>query len=96
MTGSRVSGSRVQGAAVQVGEFAVGVALAYAAVGAAWALSHALWPMVLAAALVVALAVAAELRFGSKVTGLVAGMLPTSLMAAGLLVTLSLVVYRIN
>ena len=96
MTGSRVTGSRLQTAAVQVGEFAVGVAVAYAAVGAAWALSHAVWPMVLAAVIVVVAAVAAELRFGSKVTGLVAGMLPTSLMAAGLLVTLSLVVYRIN
>lgn len=96
MTGSRVSAHRLQTAAVQIGEFAVGVVVAYVAVAVAWSLSHAVWPMIVAALLVVAVAIAAELRFGSKATGLVAGMLPTSLMAAGLLVALSLAVYRIN
>lgn len=83
-------------AALQVGEFAVGVALALAAVAAAWSLSHAIWPLIVAALLVVAFAIAVELRFGSKATGLVAGLLPTSMLAAGLLVALSLVVYRLN
>jgi hypothetical protein len=86
----------VRNAALQVGEFAVGVTLAYAAVASAWALSHAVWPLVLAALLVATVAVVIELRFGSKATGLVAGMLPTSLLTAGLLVAFSLVVYRIG
>jgi hypothetical protein len=87
---------RLQTAAAQVGEFAVGVAIAYAAVALAWTLSHSVWALVLAALVVVAAAVLVELRFGSKATGLVAGMLPTSLMAAGLFIALSLVVYRLN
>jgi hypothetical protein len=83
-------------AAVQVGEFAVGVAIAYSAIALAWTLSGSLWPLLLAASVVVAVAIAAELRFGPKVTGLVAGMLPTSLLAAGLLGALSLVAYRLD
>ena len=107
----------VRSAALQVGEFAVGVTVAYAAIGAAWAvshsiwpivlaavvivaaawsLSHAIWPLLLAAAVVVAAAVMLELRYGAKATGLVVGMMPTSLLAAGLLVAVSLVVYRLN
>jgi hypothetical protein len=87
---------RLQTAATQVAEFAVGVVVAYAAVGLAWSLSHSIWALVLAALLVVAAAIVVELRFGSKATGLVAGMLPTSLMAAGLFIALSLVAYRLN
>jgi hypothetical protein len=86
----------VRSAALQVGEFAVGVVVAYAAVGAAWALSHSIWPLVLAAVAVTAVAIVIELRYGAKATGFVVGLLPTSLMAAGLLVALSLVVYRLN
>jgi hypothetical protein len=83
-------------AAVQLGEFAVGVALAYAAVAAAWALSGSVWPLLLAAALVVAVAITLEVRYGAKATGLVAGLLPTSLFAAGLFAALSLVAYRLD
>jgi hypothetical protein len=86
----------VRYAALQVGEFAVGVAVACAAVAAAWTLSHSIWPLVIAAALVVAAAVTIELRYGAKATGLVVGLLPTSLLAAGMLVAVSLVVYRLN
>ena len=87
---------RLQTAATQVGEFAVGVVVAYAAVGIAWSLSQSIWALIVAALLVVVAAVAIELRFGSKATGLVAGMLPVSMMAAGLLIALSLVTYRLN
>lgn len=86
----------VRMAALQVGEFAVGVALACTAVGAAYALSHAVWPLVLVAAMVVTASVWVELRFGAKTTGLVVGMLPTALLAAGLLSAVSMVVYRLN
>jgi hypothetical protein len=86
----------VRSAALQVGEFAVGVTVAYAAIGAAWALSHSILPIVLAALIVVAAAIMLELRFGAKATGLVAGLLPTSLLATGLLVAMSLVLYRLN
>src|SRR4051794_6117417 len=75
----------VRNAALQVGEFAVGVVAAYAAVGAAWSLSHSIWPLLLATAAVVAIAVVIEVRYGAKATGLVVGLLPTSVMAAGLL-----------
>lgn len=83
-------------AAVQVGEFAVGVAVAYGAVALAWSMSGAVWPLLLAAAVVVAAAIGLELRYGSKAAGLVAGMLPTSLLVAGLFVALSLVAFRLN
>lgn len=83
-------------AAVQVGEFAVGVTVAYVAVALAWTLSSAVWPVLVAAGVMVAVAIALELRYGAKATGLVAGILPTSLLAAGLLVALSLVAYRLN
>jgi hypothetical protein len=82
--------------AVQVGEFAVGVAIAYTAIGLAWTLSGAPWAMLLAAAVVVAAGVLVELRFGSKATGLFVGLVPTSLFAAALLGALSLVAYRLN
>ena len=87
---------RLKSVATQVGEFAVGVVVAYAAVALAWNLSHSVWALVVAAFAVVVAAVLVELRFGSKATGLVAGMLPTSLMAAGLFIAMSLVIYRLN
>lgn len=86
----------VRSAALQVGEFAVGVTVAYAAIGAAWAVSHAIWPLVLAAVVVVAAAIWLELRYGAKATGFVVGLLPTSLLAVGFLTAMSLVVYRLN
>ena len=52
----------VRMAALQVGEFAVGVTVAYAAIAAAWTLSHAIWPLFLAAAVVVAAGITSELR----------------------------------
>ena len=86
----------VRSAALQVGEFAVGVTVAYAAIGAAWALSHSILPLVLAALVVVAAAIALEMRYGAKATGFVVGLLPTSMLIAGFLVAMSLVVYRLN
>jgi hypothetical protein len=83
-------------AALQVGEFAVGVVVAYAAVVAAWAVSASAWSIGTAAAVVAAAAVAIELRFGRRVAGLVAGLLPTALLTGGLLISLSLVLYRLN
>src|SRR5438270_7535104 len=86
----------VRGAAVQVGEFVVGTAAAYVAVGAAWAVTAAIWAPLLVAAALVAFAVAVELRFGAKATGLVAGILPTAVVTAGLLATLTLVLARLS
>jgi hypothetical protein len=83
-------------AAVQVGEFAVGVAAAYAAVGAIWMLSGATWAPIVAAGGVVAIAAAIEVRFGGRVTGLVAGLLPTAVLLAGLLTAFSLVLTRMR
>ena len=86
----------VRSAALQVGEFAVGVTVAYAAIGAAWAVSHSIWPLVLAAVVIVAGAIWLELRYGAKATGLVAGLLPTTMLVVGALVAMSLVAYRLN
>ena len=86
----------VRSVALQVGEFAVGVTVAYAAIGAAWAVSHTILPLVLAAVVMVAVAIALELRYGAKATGFVVGLLPTSMLVAGFLVAMSLVVYRLN
>lgn len=86
----------MRSAALQVGEFAVGVTVAYAAIGAAWAVSHTIWPLVLAAVVMVVAAIALELRYGAKATGFVVGLLPTSMLVAGFLVAMSLVVYRLN
>lgn len=83
-------------AALQVGEFAVGVAVAYFAVAAAWVLSGEVWPVALAAAVVAVAAVGIELRFGRRVVGLVAGLLPTAMLAGGVLIAVSLVLYRLN
>ncbi len=83
-------------ATIQVGEFAVGVAAAYAAVAAAWSLSGSVWPLVLAAAFVVGVAVALEVRYGSKAAGFVAGLLPTALLTGGVFVAMSLVAFRLG
>ena len=81
---------------MQVGEFVVGMTAAYVAVGAAWAATAAIWAPLLVAAAFVALAVVIELRFGAKATGLVAGMLPTAIVTAGLLAALTLVLTRLS
>jgi hypothetical protein len=83
-------------AAAQVGEFAVGSAVAYVAVGAAWAATAAVWAPVLVAAAVVVGAVLIELRFGPKATGLVAGLLPTAVLTAGMLAAMTLVLGRLS
>lgn len=81
---------------MQVGEFVAGTALAYLAVGAAWAATAAVWAPLLVAAAVVAVAVMIELRFGAKATGFVAGLLPTAVVTAGLLAALTLVLARLS
>ena len=86
----------VRAAALQLGEFAVGVVIAATAVGATYSMSHAIWPLVLVATLVATIAVMVEVRFGAKTTGLFVGLLPTAVLAAGLLIAVSLVVYRLN
>jgi hypothetical protein len=83
-------------AALHVGEFAVGVVVAYAAVGGAFALTQTVWPVVAAALVVVAVAVAAELHWGPHATGLVAGLVPTALVAAALFAVFSLLIYRMG
>ena len=83
-------------AALQVAEFAVGVAFSYAVVGAVWALTGAVWAVLSVAVVLVGLAVGAELRWGNKATGLVAGLMPTALLAAGLFASMSLVLYRLR
>ena len=83
-------------AAVQVGEFAAGSVAAYVAVGAAWALTGALWAPLLLAAVLIAAAVTIEVRVGPKATGLVVGILPTAVVTAGLLAALSLVLHHLR
>ncbi|HET7531487.1 MAG TPA: hypothetical protein VFJ98_11050 [Mycobacteriales bacterium] len=83
-------------AALHVGEFAVGVVVAYAAVGGVFALSQAVWPVVLVALVLVGAAVATELHWGPQATGLVAGLVATSLVAAALFAVFSLVLYRLD
>jgi len=92
----RMARTTARGAAVQVGEFAVGTAVAYVGVGAAWAATAAVWAPLLVAAALVALAVVIEVRFGAKATGLVAGMLPTAIVTAGLLATMTLILARLS
>jgi len=82
--------------AVQVGEFVVGVAGAYLAVGAAWAASGTLWaPLVVAAALI-AVAALVEVRLGPRATGFVVGVLPTAVVTAGLLTALTSVLSHLS
>jgi hypothetical protein len=83
--------TRTTGAAVQVGEFAAGAAIGYIAVGAAWAATAAIWTPVLVAIVLVAVAVAAEVRYGDRVLGLVAGTVPAAVVTAGALTALSAV-----
>jgi hypothetical protein len=83
-------------AALHVGEFAVGVVVAYAAVGGAFALSQSIWPVLAIAVVLISMAVAVELHWGSQTTGLVAGVVATSLVAAGLFAVFSLLLYRLN
>ena len=84
-----------RGTALQVGEFVVGVAAAYVAVGAAWAATGATWVPLFIAAALVAIAIVAEVRFGRWVTGLVAGVVPTAVVTAGILAALSLILARL-
>jgi hypothetical protein len=83
-------------AAVQVGEFAAGAVGGYAVVAVAFAVSGTAIGAVVAAIIVVGVAAAIELRYGSKVTGLVAGLMPSSMLTAGVFTALSLVLYRIG
>ena len=80
--------------AVQVGEFAVGVLVAYTAVGVVFALTQAVVPVVLVALALAAAGVAAELRWRHKVAGLAAGLVPTALLAGSMFAAFSLVLYR--
>ena len=83
-------------AALHVGEFAVGVVVAYAAVGGAFALTQALWPVLAVAAVLIAAAVAVELHWGPQTTGLVAGVVATSLVASAMFAVFSLLLYRLD
>ena len=83
-------------AVVQVGEFALGTTAAYLVVGAAWAATATVWAPTLVAAGLVALAVAMVIRFGPKVTGLVAGLMPTAVLTAGALTALTLVLTHLR
>jgi hypothetical protein len=83
-------------AALQVGEFAVGVAVAYVAVLATFALTTAVWPALLVSLALVVVGVTAEVRWGPKVTGLLAGLVPTALVAISLVAALSAFVYRLD
>ena len=83
-------------AALHVGEFAVGVVVAYAAVGGAFALTQSLWPVLAVAAVLIAAAVAVELHWGPQTTGLVAGVVATSLVASALFAVFSLLLYRLD
>src|SRR4051794_41752538 len=60
-------------AALHVGEFAIGVLVAYAAVGGAFALSQSIWPVLAVAVVLLAVALAVEIHWGPQTTGLVAG-----------------------
>jgi len=83
-------------AAIQIGEFALGVAVAYACVGAVFAATQSIAAVVVAALLVAAAGLAAELRWRAKATGLAAGMVPTALLAGGMFSAFSLVLYRVG
>src|SRR3954454_4004846 len=83
-------------AALHVGEFAVGVVVAYAAVGGAFALTQSIWPVLAVAVILVAVAIAVEIHWGPQTTGLVAGVVATSLVATGLFAVFSLLIYRLD
>lgn len=82
--------------AIQVGEFLVGVTAAYVAVGATWATTGSMWASICIAIALCGIAAFAELRFGARVTGLVAGLLPGAVLTAGLLAALSIVLTRLS
>lgn len=81
-------------AAVQVGEFAIGAVAAYVAIGAVWLATGAPWAPILVALALAGAAAAVEVRYGSKATGFVVGVLPTAVLLAGLLTAVSLVLAR--
>ena len=83
-------------AALQVGEFAVGVAVAYTAIGGAFAISQAVWPVLAVAVVLMCAVVAVELHWGPQTTGLVAGVVATSLVAAPLFAVFALLLYRLD
>jgi hypothetical protein len=83
-------------AALHVGEFAVGAVAAYAAVGGVYAVAQSIWPVLPVAALLVAAAVGAELHWGQRATGLVAGLVAATFVACALFAVVSMVVYRLD
>src|SRR3954447_20309263 len=83
-------------AALQVGEFAVGVAVSYVAVVATYALTGAVWPALLVTLVLVVVGIGAEVLWGSKATGLLAGLVPTALVAVALVVAVSAFLYRVD
>jgi hypothetical protein len=83
-------------AALHVGEFAIGVVVAYAATGGAFALTQSIWAVLAVAVVLVATAITVELHWGSQTTGLVAGILATSLLASALFAVFSLLLYRLD
>jgi hypothetical protein len=82
--------------AVQATEFATGATAGYLLVASVWALHPTLWVLGLVTAAVIAASAGVESRFGSRVTGLVVGLVPSVMVAAGLLATLSVVVKHLN
>src|SRR5262245_57646897 len=91
-----VTGPQARNAVIQVGEFALGAAAAYVAVGAVWLATGAPWAPVLVALVLAAAAALVELRYGAKATGFVVGLLPTAVVTAGLLATVSVVLARLH
>src|SRR5438270_3243889 len=89
-----VSRTSARHAAVQVGEFAVGAVAAYVAIGAVWLATGAPWAPIVVALALTAAASLLEVRFGSKATGFLVGVLPTAVVLAGLLAAVSLVLAR--
>jgi hypothetical protein len=83
-------------AALQVGEFAVGVAVAYVAVVATFALTGAIWPAALVTAVLVALGFSAEWRWGRRALGLLAGLVPTAVVAVAAVAAMSAFIYRLD
>jgi len=83
-------------AALHVGEFAIGVLVAYAAVGGAFALTQSIWPVLAVAVVLLAVAIAVEIHWGPQTTGLVAGVVATSAVASALFAVFSLLLYRLD
>jgi hypothetical protein len=83
-------------AALQVGEFAVGVVVAYAGVAATFALTGSLWPVLLVAAGLISAGISAEVRWGPRATGLLAGLAPTAFLAAVVFTAFWSFLYRLD